>query len=97
MLPAGTGHRRIKASDDLLVVGAYPVAGRYDEPRPAEADHAAAVASIARVKLPRRDPVYGVKGPLLELWKNPPMRRRQANGGRRAKVRAARRKRAGRA
>jgi len=97
VLPAGTGHRQIKASDDLLVVGAYPAAGRYDQPRPAEADHAAALASIARVKLPRRDPVYGTQGPLLELWKNPPMRRRQAIGARRAKVRAARRKRAARA
>jgi uncharacterized protein YjlB len=86
VLPAGTGHRRIKASADLLVVGAYPAAGRYDQPRPAEVDHAAAVASIAKVKLPRRDPVYGAQGPLLELWKNPPMRRR-----------AARRKRAKRA
>lgn len=97
VLPAGTGHRRVKATDDLLVVGAYPTTGRYDEPRPAEADHAAAVASIAKVKLPRRDPVYGPEGPLLELWKNPPMRRRQANGARRAKVRAARRKAAKRA
>jgi uncharacterized protein YjlB len=71
VLPAGTGHRRIRASADLLVVGAYPAGGRYDEPRPDEADPAAARASIAKVKLPRQDPVYGADGPLIALWTKP--------------------------
>jgi uncharacterized protein YjlB len=69
VLPAGTGHRRIAASRDLLVVGAYPTPGKYDEPKPQDRDHAKAVRSIARVGVPRRDPVYGAEGPLLAVWK----------------------------
>jgi uncharacterized protein YjlB len=96
ILPAGTGHRRLAASDDLLVVGAYPAGGRYDEPRPDQIDYATAVASIARVKLPRRDPVYGARGPLLEVWRKPPPppRSRRARAARRARARAVRRRRA---
>jgi uncharacterized protein YjlB len=66
--PAGVGHRRLSASKDLLVVGAYPEGGRYDEPRPHQVDHAKAVASIAKVGLPSADPVYGPNGPLLRIW-----------------------------
>jgi uncharacterized protein YjlB len=70
VLPAGTGHRRISASADLLVVGAYPSsAGRYDEPRPGEVDHRTAVRRIAKVAPPARDPVYGRDGPLKQAWK----------------------------
>jgi len=95
ILPAGTGHRRVSASDDLLVVGAYPARGRYDEPRPEEIDYEAAVASIAKVKLPRQDPVYGAAGPLIGVWRRPVAAgRRQGNGGRRTKARTARRRRA---
>ncbi|HEY1615075.1 MAG TPA: hypothetical protein VGF97_15420 [Rhizomicrobium sp.] len=68
VLPAGTGHRRMSASKDLLVVGAYPAGGRYDEPRPKEVDHDEAVAMIAKVRRPASDPVYGKTGPLLRLW-----------------------------
>jgi uncharacterized protein YjlB len=75
VLPAGTGHRRLSASDDLLVVGAYPSSsGRYDEPRPGEIDHRSAIRSIAKVAPPARDPVYGRDGPLTQAWK----RRRRA-------------------
>jgi uncharacterized protein YjlB len=69
VLPAGTGHRRLEKSQDLLVVGAYPKTGVYDEPRPAAVDRAQAIASISKVRLPARDPVYGKGGPLLTLWR----------------------------
>lgn len=69
VLPAGTGHRRLSASRDLLVVGAYPGDGRYDEPTPDEVNHDEAVASIAQVGRPAADPVYGRRGPLRALWR----------------------------
>jgi len=70
VLPAGTGHRRLRSSRDLLVVGAYPSSGRYDQRKPSDVDHAQAVADIAKVSLPEADPVYGKTGPLLELWRS---------------------------
>jgi uncharacterized protein YjlB len=69
VLPAGTGHKRLSASRDLLIVGAYPEAGSYDEPKPNDVDHAKAVAAIARVPAPAQDPVYGKRGPLVDLWR----------------------------
>jgi uncharacterized protein YjlB len=68
VLPAGTGHRRISASDDLLVVGAYPEGAHYDQPKPGEVDLGEARRRIARVSLPAQDPVYGADGPLIESW-----------------------------
>ncbi|MER8630575.1 cupin domain-containing protein [Mesorhizobium opportunistum] len=68
VLPAGTGHQRISASEDFLVVGAYPASGTYDECTTA-ADHAKAVVTIPSVGRPRKDPVYGSEGPLLTAWK----------------------------
>jgi uncharacterized protein YjlB len=70
ILPAGTGHRRQSASRDLLVVGAYPAAGKYDQPTPGQADHDKAVAAIAKVAVPPKDPVYGKGGPLSSHWRS---------------------------
>jgi len=67
ILPAGTGHQRLGASDDFLVVGAYPPFGTYDVCTKPE-DYPAAVASIPSVRPPNEDPVYGSRGPLLRLW-----------------------------
>src|SRR5581483_7968861 len=69
VLPAGTGHRRRAASRNLLIVGAYPPGGVYDEPKPGDVDRATAAAAIARVGPPARDPVYGRDGPLRALWR----------------------------
>jgi uncharacterized protein YjlB len=76
MLPAGIGHHCVEASDDFLVVGAYPPSGTYDECRGSPAEHARALKTIPRVGRPRKDPVYGAEGRLPELWRAPRPRRR---------------------
>lgn len=69
ILPAGTAHKRIDASADFLVVGAYP-AGQEDydlirgEPEAVES----ATGRIADVPLPEADPDAGANGPLLRYW-----------------------------
>lgn len=67
VLPAGTGHQCLGASNDFLVVGAYPPFGTYDVCTKAE-EHAAALQSISKVHSPKEDPAYGAGGPLLRLW-----------------------------
>jgi uncharacterized protein YjlB len=45
ILSAGTGHQCLKASADLLVVGAYPASGSYDECK-SEGEREKAIAAI---------------------------------------------------
>ena len=71
VLPAGTGHQCFAASADFLVVGAYPATGKYDLCRTSPQEHARAVKTVPKVPPPRRDPVYGKDGTLLQLWKRP--------------------------
>ena len=67
ILPAGTGHQCLSAKQDFLMVGAYPHDGTYDECTRSE-DRKAALETIRKVRLPRKDPAYGNDGPLLKLW-----------------------------
>jgi len=67
VLPSGTGHRRLAASRDFLVVGAYPEHGTYDECTDTR-DRIAAIKRIGKVRRPAKDPVCGKAG-LPELWR----------------------------
>lgn len=69
ILPAGTGHCNAGASEDLLVVGAYPDGMRWDIRRGDPAEHDEVLANIRAIPLPRADPVHGTNGPLVELWR----------------------------
>jgi uncharacterized protein YjlB len=69
ILPAGTGHHRLLASDDFLVVGAYPPQGTYDLCRLDPNDRVRALVSIPKVPPPGSDPVHGKDGPLIHLWR----------------------------
>lgn len=68
VLPAGTGHQRIKASPDFRVVGAYPPGPDMEVTRPTPENHRKALKTIPHVKLPPSDPVRGKGGPLVKLW-----------------------------
>jgi uncharacterized protein YjlB len=69
VLPAGTGHRNLGSSSDLLVVGAYPNGMSWDLRRGDPAEHDEVLANVARVPLPGKDPVGGADGALAELWR----------------------------
>ena len=66
LLPAGTGHFRLEASHDFLVVGAYPPNQHADLCRGAAT--AKMLARIAGVPVPATDPVHGAGGPMTALW-----------------------------
>ncbi len=70
IIPAGVGHKRLQASEDFSVVGAYP-GGKSPDMQRGEPDQErpAVLESIRSVARPENDPVFGEGGPLLTAWK----------------------------
>jgi uncharacterized protein YjlB len=68
VIPAGVAHRRLSASADFLLVGAYPPGSDWDLLRGVPGERPEADENIADVPLPKSDPVGGRGGPLLERW-----------------------------
>lgn len=66
LLPSGTGHCRLSASPDFLVIGAYPP-GQHADMQTGAAD-AAMLAAIRDCPLPDNDPVDGAEGAVANLW-----------------------------
>lgn len=69
LIPAGVGHKRLSATPDLLVIGAYPRGQRADLMREGAEDRAAIRRRIAAVARPDRDPVGGADGPMRLHWR----------------------------
>ena len=69
ILPAGTGHQRINASDDFCVIGAYPPGSKMEITRATPENHARALKTIPNVARPPADPVTGKHGALMRRWR----------------------------
>jgi uncharacterized protein YjlB len=68
LIPAGVGHKRLSASPDLLVIGAYPPGQRADLMREGAEDRDGIRSRVAAVAKPGADPVGGPDGPIGRLW-----------------------------
>jgi uncharacterized protein YjlB len=69
VLPAGVVHKNVGASADFVCIGAYPDGQQYDMNYCKEEEMEDAIKNIEHVPLPSNDPVFGDKGPVIELWK----------------------------
>jgi uncharacterized protein YjlB len=67
LLPAGTGHCRLSASPDFLVIGAYPPGQHAD--MQTKAATPSMLQSIRDCPLPDHDPVDGAEQALARLWR----------------------------
>jgi uncharacterized protein YjlB len=68
IIPAGVAHQKLRASDNFHCMSAFPAGQPSDFCSVQRDERAPAARRVARVALPKADPVYGAQGPLLELW-----------------------------
>jgi uncharacterized protein YjlB len=69
VIPAGVGHQNLGASDDLLVVGAYPPGPDWDLCTGEDRERPRVLDNVAAVPLPPADPLFGEDGPLMAHWR----------------------------
>ena len=68
VIPAGVAHKRLSASPDFGVIGAYPKGQESDLCYGESGERPSADENIKRVSAPKTDPIYGASGPLIEQW-----------------------------
>ncbi len=68
ILPAGTGHKLLRSSEDFRVCGAYPPGQEDFETLRRGAAGGNVADRIAAVARPSTDPTTGGAGPLLDAW-----------------------------
>jgi uncharacterized protein YjlB len=75
VLPAGAAHKRVIASSDFRVVGAYERGRSYDMQLGDPSERRSSEQRMREVPAPEFDPVYGDGGPLLRAWRQsiPPL------------------------
>jgi len=69
VIPAGVAHNNVRASADVAVLGAYPEGRTWDLLIGEPDERPAADLRISQLPLPTHDPLYGLAGPLVNVWK----------------------------
>ncbi|HBI09061.1 MAG TPA: cupin [Franconibacter pulveris] len=68
LIPAGVGHKQIRASDDFMAVGAYPPHLSPDKYLDQPEQLQETLKNVAQVAIAHSDPLFGSAGGLLEAW-----------------------------
>ncbi|MGE6486769.1 cupin domain-containing protein [Paenisporosarcina sp. NPDC076898] len=68
VLPAGTGHKKIKGSADFEVVGAYAEGKEYNLKTGQSNERPHVINEINQVAAPSMDPVFGNYGQVIDRW-----------------------------
>jgi uncharacterized protein YjlB len=68
IIPAGVAHKKLVSDSDFSVVGAYPAGQSPDTCYGEAGERPVADKKIERTALPKADPVYGMKGLLIDRW-----------------------------
>jgi len=69
IIPAGVAHKNLKKETDVKCVGAYPNGKNYDMNYGKAKERPKADKNIRKVKLPKKDPVFGKDGGIITSWK----------------------------
>lgn len=70
IIPAGVAHKNLGSSADFRCIGAYPPGQIWDMNYGKPEERPKADNNIAKVPLPKTDPVYGKEGPLIKSWRS---------------------------
>lgn len=68
LIPAGVAHKLVSSEGQPGIVGAYPAGQSPDMQYGREGERPGSDRRIAAVPLPKRDPVLGESGPVIEYW-----------------------------
>ena len=68
VIPAGVAHKNLGGNGGFGVVGAYPEGRDSDMNYGRPGEHPQADRNISQVPIPKGDPLYGERGPLLRAW-----------------------------
>lgn len=68
LLPAGVAHKRVAASPDFKIVGAYPEGLEPDMQKGGAENYESIKQAITAVQLPKKDPAEGANGSVANHW-----------------------------
>jgi uncharacterized protein YjlB len=68
IIPAGVAHRNLKKENAVKCVGAYPNGKNYDMNYGEKKELTRAIKNIKKVKMPKRDPVFGKTEGIIKFW-----------------------------
>lgn len=69
ILPAGVGHYAVSEHKNYEMVGGYPDGKGWDLLTGTSEEREKAIPQIEKLPIPKTDPVFGIEGELLKLWK----------------------------